>query len=177
MAKKKEDKIKDGRPLLSEEYGIDFTNEEQYSTLVKYLEVGLTKIDVAHIYNVSQETLGRIIKDQLYTTFDKLYKKHSLTIKARARRNLINLSDGGDTTATIYLNKLTGAVETKDKIGLEIKREELELKKKSLEAEINWKESRTEYNDVKTEVEAMKVDKTGITDNIEYNYGGIDAEE
>lgn len=126
---------KRGPKPKAETLGIDFTNKKQFEQLEKYLSLNLTKKEIALIYDIGQSTLERILKDQLDTKFETLQKKYRVELHSRAIRNLINLSDSNDTSATIFLAKITGAVEEKDRQMIDIRREELELKKQEIEIE------------------------------------------
>lgn len=133
-------KKKNGRPKLAEKKGIDFGNPKEKNLLITYLELSLTKEEIAQIYGVSISTLRRILEEQLSESFETLQNKHSVNLKARARRNLIRLSDNGDTSATIYLNKITGALEESQKQNIELRKRELDLK----EMEINKNDGHNE---------------------------------
>lgn len=176
-----------GRPKLAEKLGIDFTEEKQHDQLIKFLEVGLTQKDVAHIYGISIDTLSRIINEQLNTTFAELYKKYSVEVYIRNRRNLIKQSDEGVTTASIYLDKRMGGME-------EEKRQSQENKDKKLEHEI-WRDKKliklkereiekgTDVNVTFTEEEFFKafneVDTSDdlLDGNEVANYQGFDLDE
>lgn len=176
-----------GRPKLTDTMGIDFNNEEQQKELIKYIELSLTAKEIAYVYGISAETLRRIIKEQLNTNFDNLQKKHALALKTRARRNLIKLSDEGDTSATIFLNKITGAVEEDKRQGLEIKKKKLDhdiwRDTKMVELKERELEKGTDVNVTFTEEEFFKafneVDTSDdlLDGNEVANYQGFDLDE
>lgn len=106
---------------------LDYDLIEQLATL------GLSKETICDIIGIAYQTSYNDEK------FLDAYKKGNGEVKRTARANLLKLSNNGDTTATIYLDKVMNKTTEKahdDNLALKKEQLELEKKKHKLEKDI-----------------------------------------
>lgn len=125
-------KGKVGRPKKADQLGINLNGKEENKRLSTYCQLGLTKEEIANLYQVSLSTFHRIFKEQLNSNFDTFYKKHNTELKLSARRMKVKKAQEGDTTMIIYLNKTTGDLTEYERRQLALREQELEVRRLEL---------------------------------------------
>ena len=80
-------------------------NDEDFERIINMIRIHCTKEEIASVFQMSPDTLGRRIQDRGYENFADLYKRYSGEGAASLRRAQWQLAQNGNATMLIWLGK------------------------------------------------------------------------